>query len=186
MSHVFDWSWWRKKKRKPVQPPDLPPVVPPTRPDIPVPPTPNPPVPEHDPLSMLDQHEFDFLQEINAYRRANKLNELIVVSTLNRASYLHSIDMGKRGYFSHDTPEGVRPSGRARAAGYPHAVGENLLAGNFATSTGKQALQRWQSSPGHNANMLNPRYVCIGIGRVEVTGSRYETYWTTMFGTKLP
>ena len=41
---------------------------------------------------------------------------------------------------------------------------------------------QWRESAGHNANMLNPNLVAIGIARVFNDESTYGWYWTTEFG----
>ena len=167
--------WWRYRRQPPPTPPT--PVIP----DAPVPPAP-PPVIDHNPMAMLDTEEADFLERINAYRRQHGRGELVPLESLNRAAYSHSLDMGKRGYFSHTSPEGTRPTDRARTAGYHYPTGENIAAGKMIGSA-QGVFTAWKNSPGHNTNMLNARYVVIGIGRVEVPGSKYTVYWTTNFGT---
>jgi uncharacterized protein YkwD len=132
----------------------------------------------------LDSEEKDFLVRINAYRAANGLGTLKARPTLNAVSYAHSLDMGTRNYFSHDTAGTnpvVGPFDRMSAAGYGNAwEAENIAAGN-ATAAG--TFDQWKNSPGHNANMLGDHYVDIGIGRACVAGSTYNCYWTTDFGS---
>ncbi|MEZ4568874.1 MAG: CAP domain-containing protein [Thermomicrobiales bacterium] len=99
-------------------------------------------------------------------------------AVLNAAAYNHSLDMGQRGYFEHDTPDGVTPTDRAQAAGYPGQVAENIAAGN---ETAQATFEQWRTSPDHNANMLADNAV-IGIGRVFVEGSEFGWYWTIKFG----
>jgi hypothetical protein len=60
--------------------------------------------------------------------------------------------------------------------------GENLAAGR---STGVGAFTQWRRSPSHDAAMRDPAYRAIGIGRVVVSGSRYGTYWTAVFGDEV-
>jgi uncharacterized protein YkwD len=59
-------------------------------------------------------------------------------------------------------------------------MGENVLAGR---SSAGGALNLWKSSSGHNANMLNPSWKAIGIGRWVNANGYYKYYWTTTFGT---
>jgi uncharacterized protein YkwD len=136
--------------------------------------------PRHD----LDSEEKDFLVRINQYRAANGLGALKNRVTLDSVAYAHSLDMGTRGYFSHNTAGTdpvVGPFDRMRAAGYGNAaMAENIAAGN---ATAAATFDQWKNSPGHNTNMLGSAYVDIGIGRACVTGSPYRCYWTTNFGS---
>lgn len=71
-------------------------------------------------------------------------------------------DMFARQYFEHVSPDGKGPSDQAKAAGYQYVViGENLALGNFKND---QALvDAWMNSPGHRANILNTKYLEIGV-----------------------
>jgi uncharacterized protein YkwD len=117
---------------------------------------------------------------------------LTISVKLNRSSYGYSFDMGTRNYWNqgssgHDTkapyPDwlgGPSFTDRIRHQGYSYtAAAENIAAGY---GTAEQVFNGWKNSPGHNANMLNPKYTQIGIGRATVSGSTYGTYWTTDFG----
>lgn len=80
----------------------------------------------------------------------------------------HSADMLRRGYFSHDSPEGVGPFERLRKAGVTFsAAAENIAYGAW---TGAAAFQQWIRSPGHRRNLLNCRYTRHGVG---VAGDRW-------------
>ncbi|MHB1325014.1 MAG: CAP domain-containing protein, partial [Thermoleophilia bacterium] len=128
-----------------------------------------------------DNEELAFLTLINNYRAQNGLPGLTMSNSLYNASEGHSYDMGVRGYFAHNTPEGVTPWDRIRAAGYTYNtwLGENIAAGY---STAQSVFDAWRISPGHNANMLGANYRAIGVGRYYVSGSTYGWYWTTDFG----
>jgi uncharacterized protein YkwD len=106
-------------------------------------------------------------------------------SKLDKAAQAKLADMFKQQYFEHINPQGKGPSDLATAAGYQYViVGENLALGNFRDS---QALvEAWMNSPGHRANILNPRYQDIGVavGKGQYQG---ETTWLAVqeFGTPL-
>lgn len=136
----------------------------------------------------LNKTEAEFLQLINDYRRANGLTQLKVSAAINKAAYAHSLDMGQRNYFAHNTLEpvpawqgGVTFSDRMRGMGYTYTTGrgENIAGGQ---STAQIVFNSWKNSPGHNRNMLNANFKVIGIGFVQVPNSRYVYYWTTDFG----
>lgn len=128
-----------------------------------------------------ESEELAFLTLINNYRQSHGLPPLTMSVSLYNASEGHSCDMGSRGYFSHNTPEGVTPWTRIRNAGYLYNtyLGENIAAGY---STAQSVFNAWAASSGHNANMLSGNYRAIGIGRCYVGGSPYGYYWTTDFG----
>lgn len=91
----------------------------------------------------------------------------------------HSEDMARRGYFDHDTPEGISPFQRARNAKYPRfASAENIA--KTGTSSAQQVVTLWMNSPGHRANILGDhKYVGIGVAK-DVQGLYL---WTQMFSS---
>jgi uncharacterized protein YkwD len=102
---------------------------------------------------------------LNAERERHGLQPLVEDPALERAARAHSHDMGRRDFFEHDTPEGVEPWMRITRAGYrADLVGENLAWGEGDKGTPTRALELWMKSPGHRANLLEPRYSQIGIG----------------------
>ena len=132
------------------------------------------------PAQSLDSEQALFLTLINNYRAQNGLGALQVSPALQQAAQWMSTDMAAKNYFSHTDSLGRDPFQRMAAFNYRYSpAGENLAAGN----SGAQAtFTQWQSSPGHNQNMLNPGYRAIGIGRAYNAGSSYRWYWTTNFG----
>jgi uncharacterized protein YkwD len=129
-----------------------------------------------------DSEELAFLGLINTYRAQNGLSALTISTNLNRGAAWMSEDLAKNHYFSHTDSLGRSPYQRAIDCGYPSGAGENLAAGT-AWSSAQSAFNAWQSSPGHNANMLGTYYQQIGIARHYLAGSQYGWYWTTTFGT---
>lgn len=105
--------------------------------------------------------EARMLALVNSERTKRGFKPLKADSALVKLARAHSADMLSRGYFSHVTPEGVSPTGRADAAGYSYRVfGENLaLAPDVPL-----AHQGLMDSPGHRANILSPDYGRVGIG----------------------
>ena len=130
----------------------------------------------------IDTEEQAFLALINDYRARNGKGALSINSQLNAAAARHSMDMGVNNFFNHVNKQGKDVGNRASAAGYRwRVIGENLAAGT-GQDTAAEAMTMWKSSPEHNRNMLDGDYWDIGIGRERVAGSRYEWYWTTVFG----
>jgi uncharacterized protein YkwD len=102
---------------------------------------------------------------INAQRTHNGDRPLTENGMLDRAAELHSVDMAQRKYFEHDDPDGVGPDARIMRQGYPPIlVGENLAWAETVKSTPAHIVTLWMQSPGHRANILEPRYREIGIG----------------------
>lgn len=102
----------------------------------------------------------------NEQRRRYGLTELEEASALTWAAQAHASDQIRRGYFDHTTPEGVTVATRVRRAGYDGRGGwENLYSGwGGRTGTPEAAVRSWMNSPGHRANILDPRVEEIGVG----------------------
>ncbi|MBX6390138.1 MAG: hypothetical protein IRZ08_14290 [Frankia sp.] len=115
----------------------------------------------------------------NRERLAVGCPALTVDARLAAAAAGHSADMAARGYFSHDTPEGVDAFERILAAGYDFGLaGENIAAGQ---RTPAEVVAAWMASPAHRANIVNCELTQIGVGYA--AGGHYGTYWTQSFAT---
>lgn len=109
-------------------------------------------------FSTPEQNVFD---QLNAYRQQNGQPALKVSPNLSRAAAFMAEDLLAKGYWSHYEPSGRSPFQRALECGYPSQnIGENLAISGSAAG----AMTLWKSSPTHNANMLNSRWVVVGIG----------------------
>lgn len=133
-------------------------------------------------LWVPDANECAFLAEINAYRKANGLGSLTFSRSLGAAAAFHSDYMAATDDVDHSLKGDMPWSQNILDFGYPagQGMGENVLAGRQSASG---AIALWKTSPGHNANMLNPKWRAIGIGRSVNKDGRYDYYWTTTFGT---
>lgn len=101
-------------------------------------------------------------------------------AALGNAAQRHSRSMATRDFFSHNDPNGDSPFDRARAAGYRgRQVGENIAAGQGSP---RAAMDSWLASPGHCANLMNPRFTQVGAAFASETRSENGIYWTMMFG----
>ncbi|NLV26702.1 MAG: hypothetical protein GXY48_06005 [Methanomicrobiales archaeon] len=127
----------------------------------------------------------------NKYRQYKGLNELNLDSFLSSIADAHTVDMIKRNYFSHYTPEGLDPKGRADIAGYESSkkmddgtirsgIAENIIRIAAGYNIGKTysgfvdptlpeeiadiIMIEWINSPEHNKNLINPEIEKIGIG----------------------
>lgn len=129
-----------------------------------------------------DSEELAFLTLINNYRQQNGLGTLTISTNLNRGAAWMTEDLATNNYFSHTDSLGRSAYQRGIDCGYPTGAGENLAAGG-AWSSASAAFTAWQTSSGHNANMLGSYYKQIGIARYYKSGSQYGWYWATTFGT---
>ena len=132
--------------------------------------------------------------QINALRIAHGLVPLRLSPSLRAAANVHSTQMARLGYFSHDSANGGSFSSRIAtfypALGYRSwTVGENLLWASPDVGA-LRALKMWLASPPHRANLLNPRWREIGLVAVHarsapgVYGNAPTTIVTADFGTR--
>jgi uncharacterized protein YkwD len=124
----------------------------------------------------LSPAERSLLQEINRVRAAHGAPPLRVDDRLQRAARAHSVDMMRRGYFSHGDFSGRLMRFGVRGT----AMAENIGMGSGSYGTARGLVQMWLNSPGHRANMLNPTFRRIGVGVATGTfqgygGSRVAT-----------
>lgn len=131
----------------------------------------------------------DFVQRVldltNQFRAQNGVAPLQLNLELNAAALNHSTNMALQDFFSHTGKDGTSAGDRIRQVGYQsNAWGENIAAGY---STPDQVVQGWINSPGHRANMLNPRFTELGVGYYNLTNDtgsiNYTNYWTQDFGS---
>ncbi len=125
---------------------------------------------------------------INAERTRNGGSPLKWEERLAAVARAHSDDMTSRGYFSHDTPEGLGPSERIDRAGYScwkgshYGVAENIAIEttlNDLDRTAAEAVQGWMNSPGHRTNLLGRQYDRTGIGASFGTWRGYKAVYLT-------
>jgi len=117
----------------------------------------------------------DVLRYTNEFRRSNNLAALEMNAEMNAIAQKHSQDMaaGKIA-FGHDgfskRTEAIRK--KMKDCG---GFAENVA---FGVSTGKDAVELWETSEGHRKNMLGS-YKYIGIG--VATSKTGQTYFTHIF-----
>jgi uncharacterized protein YkwD len=81
--------------------------------------------------------------------------------TLANVALGHANDMAEKNYFEHVDPTGQSPADRVRATGYlEKLVGENIAYGPKSVD---EVVQGWLDSPGHCENIMDPRFVEMGI-----------------------
>ncbi len=114
------------------------------------------------------------VQLVNDVRADHGCGAVTVDERIERAASKHSTDMAQRGYFSHDTPEGVGFAERIENEGYSRPGAENIAKGY---RTAEDVMAGWMNSDGHRANILNCDLTTIGVG-LDTNG----WLWTQDFG----
>ncbi len=123
----------------------------------------------------VEQRAFD---ETNSARIKNGLAPLLWDAELWRMAKAHSESMATRGFFDHETPEGLQLKDRAHANGIAHfrVIAENIAYNKGFNDPGGFAVERWMISSGHRANILYVGFQASAIGSyVAADGSTYLT-----------
>ncbi|HYH59551.1 MAG TPA: CAP domain-containing protein [Thermoleophilaceae bacterium] len=129
---------------------------------------------------------------LNKRRKAHGRRALRGNQRLAKAARIHAADMVQRKYFSHTAPGGVSFVDRIMRQDYVNpgqgwTLGENIAWGSYGLATPKSIVRSWMHSPGHRANILNPRFREIGIGVVRgapQSGTGNAATYATSFGTR--
>ncbi|MEY9925805.1 uncharacterized protein YkwD [Catenulispora sp. GP43] len=121
-------------------------------------------------------YEAEVVSLTNDQRAAHGCPALRDDPRLRTAAIGHSVDMRARGYFDHDTPNGVTPWARIEARGYSDPSAENIAMGQ---PTPQAVVEAWMNSAGHRANILNCSSKAIGVG---VQFGPDGPWWTQDFG----
>lgn len=111
----------------------------------------------------------------NTDRTVNKLQGLTVSPVLQQAAQLKANDMAAKGYFAHNSPEGLTPWHWFEEAGYNFSFAGENLAVYFSDSA--ELEHAWMNSPLHRANILNSYFTEIGIATAKGTYQGRETVY---------
>lgn len=117
----------------------------------------------------------------NQERQALAAEPLRRNATLDEAARLKAEHMAREGYFAHFSPTGVTPWHWFKEAGYPFVhAGENLAI-HFSDSS--EVVTAWMNSPTHRDNIVDPKYLEIGVGTARGVYQGYETVFVVqLFG----
>ncbi len=126
-------------------------------------------------LARADSLEAAVLRELDGLRAAAALRLLRPSEALTAAAQAHSLDMVEAGYFGHRSSDGTTFDERILRFYPPRrrpawAVGENLL-WSARRVAARRAVRLWLASPGHRANLLDPRWQEVGIAAVRAVGA---------------
>jgi uncharacterized protein YkwD len=102
----------------------------------------------------------------NAAREEKGLISLAWDANLCQMARRHSESMARLGFFSHETPDGLRMRDRAPAFGILHfqILGENIAYNLGRPDPAGFAVEEWLLSPGHRANILRAGFRQSAIG----------------------
>lgn len=118
----------------------------------------------------------DVASVTNQYRAQFGLPALQVSPSLERVAELHSRDMTRNRFFSHQGSDGSDIGDRARRGGYRYCViAENIAQGHRSAI---EVARGWMKSPGHRANMLDRSVTEIGVTRGK------GNTWVMVLGSK--
>ncbi len=133
------------------------------------------------PASQIDAFSQRVFQLTNAERTKRGLRPLRLNAKLNNSANWFAQDMANHQVqtLSHIDSLGRDPGARLHAFGYRWtAYGENIARGYTSPEA---VVAAWMASPGHRANILNPRYTAIGVGHAVGGG---QDYWVQDFGRR--
>lgn len=115
----------------------------------------------------LNVFQNEIIALVNKERTSRGLKSYTENNKLDNSAKIKAEDMINKNYFEHVSPDGKSVSDLAKQVGYDYlSVGENLAKGNFPSSA--NLVTAWMNSPGHRANILNPKFTEIGVS-VEFT-----------------
>jgi len=95
--------------------------------------------------------------------------------TLGNAASEHAADMAQHDYFEHVDLGGHSPADRVRASGYRYTlVGENIA---YGPASADEVVAGWLHSPGHCENIMDSRFIEMGLAYAPGQGTRRGLYW---------
>lgn len=117
-----------------------------------------------------------FMELINNHRISIGLQALVHDEELADIAIIHSVNMATGVTpFGHDGFSSRCAEGRLMLGG-GNLCGENVAMGQ---KTVNAAFTAWMNSPGHRANIEQPRVTHTGFGYAQSTNGTY--YWTQIF-----
>ena len=109
---------------------------------------------------------------INERRAKHGLKPLKFDHEAAMVARMHSQDMVKNGYFSHNSQDGRSPFDRLKKGGVKYRkAGENIAINGSLEG----AAEAWMNSPGHRKNILTESYGRTGMGIAKKGGRMWLT-----------
>jgi uncharacterized protein YkwD len=123
-------------------------------------------------------HAEDMAETISRYRREHGLSTVKFDPQLTAIAERQAKAMAASGTMDHS----VAGSFASRISGVPAGMAaENIAAG---TTTWAETFRMWQTSPGHNANLLQSRADSVGVAVARNDHTRYKTFWAMVIAEK--
>jgi hypothetical protein len=120
----------------------------------------------------------DMAAMISQYRREHGLPAVKTDPQLTAVAERQARAMAASGILDHD----VAGSFASRIAGAnTDSAAENIAMG---TKTWADTLRLWESSPGHNANLLRADADSVGVAVAHNDEARYKVFWAMAIGHK--
>lgn len=120
----------------------------------------------------------EVLNLVNQERSKRGLAPMHLSDELMRCCAIRAQELTE--YFSHTRPNGESATQMISRPDYK--VGENIAAGQVSAY---DVVESWMNSPGHRANILDPKYTELGVGYAAAQGDQYGHYWVQMFRGRL-
>jgi len=117
---------------------------------------------------------------VNEYRQKNGLSRLAPDPYITTAAGNYAKYMGTSNFFGHTGLDGSSPQSRMASAGFAGCYWGEAI--NGGQTTAQQSVDTWKSSKDHNAILLAPDAVYIGVGYYYDASSTYKHYWVLMTG----
>jgi uncharacterized protein YkwD len=143
----------------------------------------------HAPAKNLPALNKQIFAAVNRFRTSHGLVALTRSRGLDTAALVHSLDMARRGFFSHNSGDGTVFWRRIGKYYGSVDVGENLVWGSAGVSAAA-ALQEWIKSPPHRRNLRAANWRQLGVSAVVVSNApgvfhgHRVTIITTDFGVR--
>ena len=120
------------------------------------------------------QIDFEILELLNAHRITLGLSQLKMIDEASSEAIGHNDYMIDNQEVSHDY-FGQR-STKLKSTLQAKLVGENVA---YGFSEAESVVAAWLNSPGHKAQIVNPKYTHIGVSTL--TDSDNKNYYTNIF-----
>lgn len=126
-----------------------------------------PAVPTAHASARMDRTERAIVKRVNGVRHHAGLRSVRLNHALARASDVHSRDMLRRDFFAHESSNGQSFTQRIEHFRDSRVSGEALafLPAHRPGRTAVKVVRMWMASPGHRAELMNPKFRRIGIGK---------------------
>jgi uncharacterized protein YkwD len=123
-------------------------------------------------------HAEDMAEMISRYRHAHGLSTVKTDPQLTAIAERQAKAMAASGIMDHS----MAGSFTARMSGVRTGMAaENIAAG---TRTRAETFRMWQTSAGHNANLLLSKADIVGVAVAHNEQTRYKTYWAMVIAEK--